>query len=484
MIKKFLCLACCGLCMPLHAQKVLLPAVRAAGGKAVGQLTAGQTLKQVSSKAALARWQVQANAPAPAGGKQVLGQAAAWPQGNGFKYQANTVLAGLSSARSPRYTTLLPESTRQLVRLLNDKERLKELCWYMQRKLHDELAPAQNKQQFEASLQELNQLLAENKRWLTGLFSQAVLEPLYRYSQFAQQHNALLLNTVQNFVRKMQWLDAYPQQGRAALKTISSDKAISELAQRLQHEKMIMLGEFHYLDELQAAVADLVIKLKQQNPSRRVVLFTEFMTLPRTRLPINQTADTYFRRVDSPNVPEVDSWQVKEKHYAKKAFLQMLAKQVEVYPLEDFEQFKLLQVETQDHMNSLLSLVHRNKTWARVMENKMAEIRKTDPDALFIVYAGKGHTSWLLPYSLPKFFANEHPAVVELALSRPINSDALFTVWGKKDPFFKPYTTAAVSFWSGPDARTLAENSGFDYLLVVPHKIWPVLKRMYEALRL
>ena len=154
---------------------------------------------------------------------------------------------------------------------------------------------------------------------------------------------------------------------------------------------------------------------------------------------------------------------------------------MEVYPLEDMTQFKLLWVESNGKLGALLSMIERNRTWARILENKMADIRQTDPDALFIVYAGQGHTSWLMPYSLPKFFANEHPAVVELSLDGPQTFTSLFTVWGKDDPFFDFLSTPALYYWTGADKRALARNSGFDYNLVIPSRTWEAVKRIYKT---
>ena len=127
------------------------------------------------------------------------------------------------------------------------------------------------------------------------------------------------------------------------------------------------------------------------------------------------------------------------------------------------EQGPLYQAET-----SLLALSLRNKTWARVMESKMAEIRKTDPDALFVVYAGMAHTSWLIPSSIPKFFAPENPAVVELAITFPSDLNALYTLWDQDWPFFNVRFEPSLHYWKGEEAHKLGQYTGFDYMLVVP----------------
>lgn len=103
------------------------------------------------------------------------------------------------------------------------------------------------------------------------------------------------------------------------------------------------------------------------------------------------------------------------------------------------------------------------------MEKKMTEIRRTDSNALFVVYAGIAHFSWLGAVSLPKFFAQEKPVVIELALNEYLRETSLSNVWPAEDSFFtQPPQKTNFFFWSGDEARDLARNVGFDYLLVVP----------------
>ena len=67
-------------------------------------------------------------------------------------------------------------------------------------------------------------------------------------------------------------------------------------------------------------MAELVLTLKRQNPQRRVVVFTEFMVLPRTQLATDATLSTYFRPLESAYVPQVDANQVKKKTMPQNLF--------------------------------------------------------------------------------------------------------------------------------------------------------------------
>ena len=95
----------------------------------------------------------------------------------------------------------------------------------------------------------------------------------------------------------------------------------------------------------------------------------------------------------------------------------------------------------------------------------MAQIRKTDPDALFVVYAGMAHTSWIMPYALPKFFAKEKTSVVEFSVGEPSEINTLCGVWDREHPYFRKQ---ALFYWQGREARLLGRQTGFDYALILP----------------
>ncbi len=486
---------------PLRAQNKLLPAAKATLGATAGQTAVGrQTAKAALSKAAGSRAVRQAasgavqktptlrpTAKVRAQAQKVSANArqnASAAQSN-FARRLDQAAAGISyNAKSQQPKPAKQTAPKQIgiPFTKEDKNLLLQLRWSLLTRAAQARLRAPNeqvKQKFESTLQQISRLAAENERWVKELFFEPSL--IRQYSPFAQKNNELVKVSLANHIKRVKWLDAYPQQGRGAFQTVASKQAVSDLAQRLQNEKMIILGECHYFDEIQQSVVQLVTRLKEQNPQRRVVLFTEFINLPRAELPMGYTTDTYFRRVTGEEVPAVDLPRVKVEEYAQKTFAQLLNRQIEVYPLEDYTQCQLLEAETLGHMNALLAVVHRNKMWARVIAAKMAEIRKTDPDALFLVYAGNGHTSWVKPYSIPKFFANENPVVVEIGVRSPARSNNLRVVWGKNDPFFNAHHTDTFSFWTGPDARALAQHSGFDYSLVLAEKPWPKLKRIYNV---
>ena len=327
------------------------------------------------------------------------------------------------------------------------------------------------------TLKEINQLWAEHERFLDNWMFDNVYRPMEEPTAFAYRNNQIVLQATRRLFAKMKWLENLRGQARNALQTFYGKDVVKELADKLSGEKLILVGENHYVADMQRAVGQLLLALKDQNPHRRVVLFTEFMDLPagKPRQPAPEL-ETYFRRIraqDLTPVSEEDVYNpaVNPAGYAKDLFAVLAEEKIEIYPLEDRPLEQLVQ-QAESHLNgpetSALGLSLRNKAWARTIEVKMAEIRQTDPDALFVVYAGKAHTSWVIPYAVPKFFANAHPAVVELALGDPADLNTLFSVWTDEDPFFKLCEQPTLHYWEGPLAGRLGQAAGFDYMLVLP----------------
>lgn len=313
------------------------------------------------------------------------------------------------------------------------------------------------------------------------------LRPMLAYSSFAKKNNEMVLKGQQHLLQKIKWLKKWPNQGRNELATVSSGRAIKELAKRLSREKLVFIGEQHYDEDIQYAVGKLVLALKAQNPGRRVVVFTEFLDLyPEVetacaRPESAQPLETYYRRAEK-NMRRVAKLPKDEMFYAPALFNKWLRRAVEIYPLEDAAQIELLDYAASGDFTNVLSVAMRNKFWARVIDTKIKEVRQENPDALFVVYAGVGHTSWVEPYSLPKFFTHESPVAVDITSQRPSSKNTIYSIWGKDDPFFAKRFRSMLAYWQGPNARLLGKQTGFDYALVVPYSWKSKLKDLYEEI--
>ena len=292
-------------------------------------------------------------------------------------------------------------------------------------------------------------------------------------------NNLIVLKTLQNYIQKIKWLQNYPNQGRDALKSDGKGPLLQQLANHLQDKQLIFVGEFHFTPVIQNFVENLVLTLQKQNPHRRVVLFTEFLFLKPQNLPSGTQLSNYYRPANASTSVPVFPHDITAQTYAQNTFSKLLQKGIEIYPLEDMALFRL--AEREMDTDFLLHMSLRNKTWARVIQRKMAEIRRTDPDALFIVYAGMAHTSWMQPYALPKFFAGEKSAVVEAAVKKQFQRTHMLTnVWTPQDPFFSSPRYNTVFYWTGPDAKKLARVSGFDYHITLSENLLLKLSRYYQ----
>ena len=266
----------------------------------------------------------------------------------------------------------------------------------------------------------------------------------------------------------MYWLRARKELGKQRQARFASSHAVEYLSASLAGENLIMLGEIHHFPSVHQAVGDLLLQLKADYPNRRLVLFTEFARLPQVNPASRNTVATYYRR--RPTGLKPSTLATEPFPYATRLFLRLLKARIEIYPLEDAEQQQVFAGKMlPEEDTGAFVLTERNKSWARVIEAKMAEIRQADPNALFVVYAGLGHTSWLMPGAMPKFFAAEHPAVVEITQQYPSDFSALRLAWGAQDKFFAPCGSQPVLYyWTGADARLWGKQAGFDYALIVP----------------
>lgn len=323
-------------------------------------------------------------------------------------------------------------------------------------------------------ISQIKQTWKGNERFLQNWLFENLYSPLPLPTPFSLKNNRIILASSRRFFEKMRWLKKLPGQGHDDMVSYSGDDAVHKLAQKLVGEKLILLGEMHHMQEIHFAISDLLEELQRLCPGRRIVLFTELIDLPNKTPAPGATLSTYYRRPGDEtfeNLKKDDPANEQLIDYAPYVFYRAIYNDIEVYPLEDKALFNMIRKEQGPLYRaetSALAIAVRNKSWARFMETKMAEIRQTDPDALFLVYAGMAHTSWLMPYAIGKFFASENPTVVEIASTFPSDLTGVYAVWTENDPFFALRQMPSLHYWKGADARLLGKNTGFDYTLILP----------------
>lgn len=274
------------------------------------------------------------------------------------------------------------------------------------------------------------------------------------------------------------WLQQQPHFGKNLLKEIDGLEIEFNFYKKLSETDLVFVGEIHGNLPPRIEFANLIKKFKTMHPDRKIAVFTEAAYLK----PIpNEDVFPYqyyrrgaesveqpinFAEKGNPNARLVDDESLKFKE-----MISILSESgVEIYPIEDAV---VVQKESaQGAISTVNGLAKRNTGFARTMQSQMEKIRQENPDALFIYYGGMAHTSWAMPVSLPKFFAQEKPLVVELIAEKDIDKtfSLLPALWGKDHPAFTKTDTKRMFLWNSPTAQQSAwgKKTGFDCRIIIP----------------
>lgn len=235
-------------------------------------------------------------------------------------------------------------------------------------------------------------------------------------------------------------------QGRVEFAGGARSRAWQAAQQISPQVKQILIGEQHLLKEGSKEIWEFIKVVKAQNPHRQIVFLTEFM----------------------PQGLPADYWLSILKQYAKdKSYYDIFnwVHQMGI-PLIGLEPVYVWQnsaaslytgtlFQQQPHevtlWESLGGLYLRNLAWKKVIEST----RRKYPDALFIIYAGSGHTAYNASYSIGKAFPQEETFVLNVVK----NPSSLFNVFS--DGLFE---TEPLLGWREKD---LAHLAGFDVRILI-----------------
>lgn len=281
-----------------------------------------------------------------------------------------------------------------------------------------------------------------------------------------------------NLTLKFTWIQQQPNLGKNLLQEITDREIGFRFYKKLSETNVAFIGEIHGNLPPRIEFANLIKEFKAFHPNRKIVVFSEAAYLK----PIEGESVfpyQYYRRgaegVESPiNFTEKETPNARlvddESLQFKEMFSILSDAGVEIYPIEDAV---VAQKESaQGIISTVNGLAARNKGFARTMQAQMEKIRQENPDALFIYYGGMAHTSWAMPTSLPKFFANEKPLVVELIAEK--DADKTFSllpnIWETAHPAFTKTGDKRMFLWEGAPAQaeTWGKMTGFDCRIVIP----------------
>ena len=175
----------------------------------------------------------------------------------------------------------------------------------------------------------------------------------------------------------------------------------------------LLLGETHWSKNVKTIIADVLgeIRSAKQFANRKIFLFSEFYrqgaVLPTREGEILKLPDT---------MNDLRSVLIKLKYPVFQKAWDMNITAIGLEP--DFVTGKDIWATNQVESARL-----RNKEWLKTI----LQYREQYPDALFVIYAGQGHTNYDEPYSLGDFFAGEKTfvAAVEWMDWRKLNELSL-----------------------------------------------------------
>ena len=269
------------------------------------------------------------------------------------------------------------------------------------------------------------------------------------------------------FIKHMRELEAFwPKFNEAIPRFYEEAEALKQPADLLEWTaeqipattKDLFIGEIHGQHEIPQFLSELLPRLRQKNPNREIILFTEFLV-------DNQYSSLHFANLFS---------QYPKKHYYYPVWEKARELNIPLVGLESSSVQTIYPVKMVDATGKIAHVPAgatpegmrlRNEHWRKIMQ----KYRQQHPDALFVVYTGSAHSFYKYPFSLAKKTPKETTFMLELTMEK-------FREDGKT--YFKTDNLEALngnlSFpqtvlkWNSPD---LVELSGFDARIKLPNTV-------------
>lgn len=221
--------------------------------------------------------------------------------------------------------------------------------------------------------------------------------------------------------------------------------------------KNLFIGEVHGQYEIPQFVNQLLPLLREQNPDREIFLFTEFLLnlegkeAPLSEKEISSYCNHYrsdlWKTVEQLNIPLIGLESKSHLHH-------YLLNEAFIYGYTPILQPAEVAPD---------AIRMRNEHWCNILQKYRAE----NPNALFVIYAGSGHTLYNRPLSLSKRFPKETTLTLDLTMDKVYRGTRKITrtdALERLDPHLS--FPQPVIQWSSPD---LIELSGFDIRIKLPN---------------
>lgn len=283
--------------------------------------------------------------------------------------------------------------------------------------------------------------------------SHAIRGPQLTESYLLAQTNRLFMQhmrRMETFWPKFE--EAIPRFKEEAEALVQPKDLVSYAAQQIPEQaKNIFVGEIHNYAEITDFLTELLPLLRQKYPDKPIFLFTEFLTDPHSKgghLVDLVVQDPYKYLYDS-------VWRAAHKSHMRIVGLEP------AYVSSSYS-VKIAKNQSVSIWAILEGMRIRNDHWWRILE----QYRAKNPDAIFIIYTGNGHSFYNVEFSLAARTPKEETFMLNLIPEKSLrggqehyNRDNLETM----DPnlsFPQP-----VLHWK---TKGLAELSGFDMRIKVP----------------
>ena len=289
-----------------------------------------------------------------------------------------------------------------------------------------------------------------------------LLGPQLTEAYFLAQNNRLFIN----YVREM---ESFWAAFEAAIPRFEQEaKALAQPTNLLEwtveqipaNVKDLFIGEVHDQHEITQFVSELLPRLRAQNPTRQIFLFTEFI----------------YDNSNGGNFPADLLVEHSKKHYYYPVWESAQELGIPLIGMEGSKAASIHPIKMADPEGNMGTDVVgaapegirlRNEYWWNILQR----YRQENPDALFVIYTGSFHSMYNYPMSLAKRLSKKTTFVIDLTMEK-LMEDGEATYKTDNLETLNPNLSfpQPVLKWSSPD---LIELSGFDIRIKLPKTTMP-----------
>ena len=277
-------------------------------------------------------------------------------------------------------------------------------------------------------------------------------------TKFSLENNEWLLQISPSFKKQLIYLQQYREDILAALQITQLDRPHQLVNTIGPDRQLIMVGEVHNRPNQREQLVALLKQYRAKYPKRKMVLFSEFLPSrhPHFWQPGQAIPADFFE---------------KNPEFSNEVYQLGKSLNMEIYGLEDLD-FTYRATQAMSGLDfvaantSFRIMPVRNKYWEGIIRYVMKETRKTDPDAVFFVYAGNAHIDKSIFESLSAMMKDENPFALELR--NGYQNGFLGFLLGKNPSWLAELPNPYLMTWS--KGKDFSQQIGFDAQVILPFR--------------